>query len=439
MLSLKRRSPALLAGFFLVVLFIAAGCGHDSFFRDEQPLPLSSDVIVIGDSITALVAALEAARSGASVLVFYDQPDEDCWLWNEGSVTAGELEGERAGSAIAELREALAVYGGGSGQNWHFDCLAQNSGSDLEWLAGETGLEMVQEPPFRLRPDNLSATQLYNRLTTAALNEGVRFLPGTQIRELLLDEQENSVVGVRFSSAAATTRDAYAPAVILADGGFLGHEALMEELAPEVRIASWRRSQAGIGWRAAMEAGLDLVDANLFAFAPAFEDNDVWVKADWPAGTLLIVEDRIIPLDGFTEKDLVTELLGSATLTGYMVVAETQLRSEPELNWPRYEGIDAFMEAYQLDLPLLRRWYLQRWDIFRGRQVKAVAEYCLGGIAVNESGETLRGGEPVRGLYAAGEISGGLHGWSLMPGAALTESVVWGRLVGRGAAEHALR
>ncbi len=440
MLRSKKLFPAFLPGFLLVVLLLAAGCGHDSFFRDEQSPPLSSDVIVIGDSLTALVAALEAARNGASVLIFYDQPDEDRWLWDEGSIAAGEPEGEEhADIAIAELREVLVAYGSGGGQSWHFDRLAENSGFDFDWLAGETGLEMVQEQPFRFSPENLSMAQVYERLTTAALNEGVRFLPEIDIQELMIDEQENKVIGVRFSATAGTERDAYAPAVILADGGFLGNEALMEELAPEVRIASWRSSQTGLGWRAAMEAELDLVDANLFAFAPAIKDNEEWVKADWPAGTLLIVEDRIISLAGFTGGDLVAELLGSGSLTGYLLVAETQLGLETELNWSRYEGIDAFMEAYHLDLPLLRRWYVQPWDVFYGRQVTAVAEYCLGGIAVNENGVTLRGGEPVRGLYAVGEISGGLHGLNLMPGAALSESVVWGRFVGRCAAEEALQ
>ena len=208
----------------------------------------------------------------------------------------------------------------------------------------------------------------------------------------------------------------------------------MEELAPAVITADWRSSQDGRGWQLALAAGLDLVEANLFAYAPAVEEDGRYVKAAWPADTLLIVDDRIVPLSGKTEGAVVMELFDSSALSGYLLIAEAHLEAEQALRWPRYEGIDSFLAAYQLDLPLLNRWFSQPWGNFYARPVQVVAEYCLGGIAVTADGEVLQGGEPVTGLYAAGEITGGLHGWSLMPGSALTADLVFGRHVGLTAA-----
>lgn len=429
MVGPKKLIPALvIAGF----LFLVSGCGHEAVFRGEEPPPLSGDVVVVGDSIAGLVAALEAVRQGAAVMVFYDQPGEERWLWNEGAIFAEVEETE----AVTELLSALSLFGGGRGKSWHYERLALSSGPDLAWLARETGVVWAGESELRYRPDNLSVDQAYTRLVEAAMREGVRFLKGAVVRDLITAD-DGYVAGIIFESSPGILRSAYARAVILAGGGYLGDRELLEEYAPSVTAASWRLDQTGTALRLGRGAGLDLVEEDLFSFSPAVEENHQWVKADWPPGTLLIAANQVIPLAHKSEQEVIEDLLNSPDRSGYLLVAEAYLGQEHNLNWPRFAGIDAFMEAYRLDIPVLKRWFVQPWGYFLGRPVTAVAEYCLGGIAVNENGEALKNNEPVRGLYAVGEAAGGLHGRSLMPGAALSEAVVWGRHVGRTAAVQA--
>ncbi len=59
-------------------------------------------------------------------------------------------------------------------------------------------------------------------------------------------------------------------------------------------------------------------------------------------------------------------------------------------------------------------------------KVKAGIDYTLGGIAVTPSGEVLKNGRVLRGLYAAGEVTGGLHGTNRLGGNALTEALTFG-------------
>ena len=60
------------------------------------------------------------------------------------------------------------------------------------------------------------------------------------------------------------------------------------------------------------------------------------------------------------------------------------------------------------------------------------AHFFMGGVRINEKGETNLGG-----LFAAGEVSGGVHGANRMGGNALTEIIVFGARAGRYAAEYA--
>ena len=61
------------------------------------------------------------------------------------------------------------------------------------------------------------------------------------------------------------------------------------------------------------------------------------------------------------------------------------------------------------------------------------AHHFMGGVVINERGET-----GIRGLYAAGEVASGVHGANRLAGNALTETQVFGAIAGKSAAEGAL-
>jgi len=63
--------------------------------------------------------------------------------------------------------------------------------------------------------------------------------------------------------------------------------------------------------------------------------------------------------------------------------------------------------------------------------VTPVIHYCMGGLAISADGSVLReDGSAIEGLYAAGEVIGGLHGKNRLGGNALSECVVFGRVIG---------
>lgn len=74
---------------------------------------------------------------------------------------------------------------------------------------------------------------------------------------------------------------------------------------------------------------------------------------------------------------------------------------------------------------------------FRCYRVAAGITFAYGGLAIDANGHVLdTRGQPIEGLWAAGNIVGGLFYESYPSGAALTSSTIFGRRAGRTAAER---
>ncbi|RDW75537.1 flavocytochrome c [Coleophoma cylindrospora] len=68
--------------------------------------------------------------------------------------------------------------------------------------------------------------------------------------------------------------------------------------------------------------------------------------------------------------------------------------------------------------------------VYVGRITPAI-HFTMGGVMFNERSEVLDGNrQPIKGLWAAGEVTGGLHGENRLGGSSLLECVVFGRIAG---------
>lgn len=64
-------------------------------------------------------------------------------------------------------------------------------------------------------------------------------------------------------------------------------------------------------------------------------------------------------------------------------------------------------------------------------EVGLTVHYTPGGLSVNENGQVLRtDGKPIEGLWAAGEVTGSVHGANRLGGNGLADALTFGRLVG---------
>lgn len=221
-----------------------------------------------------------------------------------------------------------------------------------------------------------------------------------------------------------------ADAVILATGG---HTRLWR------RSSSRRDENTGDGLDLALRAGAELADMELVQFHPTG-----MVTPESMAGTLVTEAVR-------GEGGHLYNALGERFMSKYDP-ERLELSTRDRVAMANYteiiEGRGTPNGAVLLDishrskevilqkLPRMYRQFLesQMLDISqKPMEVAPTAHYSMGGVVV----EPETGATRVVGLYAAGEVTSGLHGANRLGGNSLAETVVFGRRAGETAARYA--
>merc|ERR1719411_652297 len=71
--------------------------------------------------------------------------------------------------------------------------------------------------------------------------------------------------------------------------------------------------------------------------------------------------------------------------------------------------------------------------------ITPVIHYCMGGLEIDTRARVVKeGGVDIKGLYAAGELAGGVHGNNRLGGNSLLDCVVFGRVAAIDCAQYML-
>merc|ERR1712217_407868 len=71
--------------------------------------------------------------------------------------------------------------------------------------------------------------------------------------------------------------------------------------------------------------------------------------------------------------------------------------------------------------------------------ITPVIHYCMGGLEIDVNSACIgANGKSIPGLYAAGEVAGGVHGNNRLGGNSLLDCVVFGRVAGKAACKYIL-
>ncbi|MBS7619794.1 FAD-binding protein [Candidatus Bathyarchaeota archaeon] len=381
-------------------------------------------VLVVGAGAAGLRASIEARSRGVQVSIVSKTP---AGMNNATAVSGGGFRATLGGLTPEEhFRDTLTV---GKGIN----------DSNLVRIFSKEGGERVSElrrfgVEIRIsfggahvgEPFHASGYRITKPMVDYARKIGVKFHENVIITKILKEEGEViGAVGYDIRNDEPTIFSA--KAVILATGGA---GALYKRTDCPFRTV-------GDGYSLAYSAGAKLRDMEFVQFFPL-----ALAEADAPPhllGGALTEESRIINRLGedIAEKHRVNLrplVLKSRDLLSRAIMIEI-LEGRGVDNAVLIDARDYFKKGSK------EGWFSSRsYEFFKERlkggekplRVAPISHFCMGGIIIDGYGHT-----GVAGLFAAGEVVGGLHGANRHGGNALTEAIVFGARAGEAAAEFA--
>ncbi len=399
------------------------------------------DVLVIGAGGAGLRAAIAASAAGLSVgLVCKSLLGKAHTVMAEGGIAAALGNVDPADGW--ETHFADTMRGGQFLNNWRmvqiFAKEAPQRVLELElWGAAfdRTPQGKILQRPFGAHSyrrlchvGDRTGLELLRTLQDQGVHQGMDVYMEVTLTRLLKDGDR--VVGA-FGYRRENGRFVLfkAKAIVIATGGW--------GKVYKVTSNSWEST--GDGLAAAYEAGAELIDMEMVQIHPT--------GMVWPPGVrgILVTEavrgegGRLLNAQGerFMERyDPKKMELSSRDVVARAIFREVEAgRGTPHGGaWLDVTHLPA--DSIRRKLPSMYDQFLQLADIDITKEKMEVAptvHYAMGGIRVDP--ET--GASTVPGLFAAGEVAGGLHGANRLGGNSLSDLLVFGKRAGEGAAAYA--
>ena len=293
----------------------------------------------------------------------------------------------------------------------------------------------------------------------------------TTVKKILTDEN-GVVIGVEAEGKNGNKVTVNAKAVILATGGFGANLDMVVQYKPE--LAGFMTTNAagiqGQGILMATEIGAATVDMEQIQIHPTVQadtasliteglrgDGAILVNANGErfideVGTRDVVSAAEIAQPGSFSWLVVDQKMvdASSVIQGYinrglMLQGDTYEALAAELGIPA-DAFAATMEkwngyvANKKDPDFGRTSFANPLDTapFYAVKVTAGIHHTMGGLKIDPETHVLNAeGQIIPGLFAAGEVTGGVHGGNRLGGNAVADFVVFGRIAGEQAAEYA--
>jgi succinate dehydrogenase / fumarate reductase flavoprotein subunit len=399
------------------------------------------DVIVIGAGGAGLRAAIEASAQGASVgLICKSLLGKAHTVMAEGGVAAALANLDEQDDWKVHFHDTM--HGGKLLNNWRMAQLHAQEAPDrvreLEhWgaLFDRTKDGKIMQRAFgghtwkRLaHVGDRTGLEMIRTLQDKGIHTGIDVYMECTITHLLKD-------GERISGAFGYWRESgrfvlfKAKAVVLATGG----------IGKSYKVTSNSWEYTGDGHALAYDAGAELIDMEFVQFHPT--------GMVWPPSVKGILVTEAVRGEGgilrnregerFMEKyDPERMELSTRDIVARSIYTEVQEgRGSPHggafLDISHRGG-----DYVKKKLPSMYHQFMEFAEIDITKEPMEVfptTHYMMGGVRVDA--DTT--GSTVPGLFAAGEVAGGMHGANRLGGNSLSDLLVFGRRAGLGAAQYA--
>ena len=383
-----------------------------------------------------------------------------------------------------ELMELDTMIGGkGINDPELVETLCANSADAIDWL-DEHGITLHNVSSFggasvkRIhRPVNAEGktvsvgSYMIPLLEENCEKAGVQILLNTTANEILTDAS-GAAVGIKATGSTGETVTVNAKAVVLTTGGFGANLDMVTEYKPELKgfMTTNAAGAQGQGIEMATAVGADTVDMDQIQIHPTVEANTAALITEGLRGdgAVLINAEGKRFIDEVGTRDVVSaaEIAQTGSYSWLVVdqamvdassVIQGYIKKGYTVTGQTYEelakamGVDeaAFAETMKTwngyveaknDPDFGRTSFAKALDTapYYAIKVTAGVHHTMGGLKINTNTEVLKAdGSVIPGLFAAGEVTGGVHGANRLGGNAVADFTVFGRIAGAVASKYA--
>lgn len=437
---------------------------------------LTADIVIIGAGGAGMAAAVEATEAGKSVIIVEKMPIVGGNTNRAtGGINAAETKVQEA-AGIVDTKETFYndTFVGGKEKNDPIllQTMVDNAPGAVDWL-NEMGAELTRvtlsggatNPRIHTPEDGSPVGPVVVRVLSDKLKElKVDIMMETTAKKI--NVTDGAVTGIEATDVNGNSFTINAKAVIVTTGGFGANSDMVEQYRSDlVGFSTTNHSGAtGDGISMSLEAGAGLTDIGEIQTHPTTDPESGYMFTEGLRGdgailvnssgarftdellTRDVVSANILKQEGGIAYLITNEemRLDNASLAGYVkkgyaIEGKTieELAKALEIDATALmDTMNTYGEAVKagVDQAFNREHLTQTLENgpYYALKVTPGIHHTMGGLKIDNSTHVLtEEGTIISGLYAAGEVTGGVHGGNRIGGNAVTDIIVFGRIAGQ--------
>lgn len=455
------------------------------------------DVVVAGAGAAGLTAAITAAQNGMKVIVLEKAsvPGGNS-SYATGGMNAAEThyQKEQGIEDSVEVYYADTMAGGHDINNPDLvRTLAENSAEAIDWLDSvgaplpDVGMAGGATYARQHRPTETGklggkvisvGSFIVEKLSAKADELGITIMTQTKVDKILMEN--GKATGLHAVGKDGNNVTIHAKSVIIATGGFGSNPELIEKYRPDLKgyVSTNAPSVTGDAIAFLEEVGADFVDLEQIQIHPTVVQKDGALISESLRGdgAILLNKNGVRFCNEILTRDVVSAHVNEQPDSYAWLIADQNMADksaviEKYVNkgyMTKCETVADLAKLIGCDEATVKQ-SLETWSSYCGKvddykysvddaefgrsqngemktdmtsfplyavQISPGIHHCMGGVKINTEAEVIdTNGNAIPGLFACGEVTGGVHGGNRLGGNAVSDTIVFGRIAGNNASK----
>lgn len=460
---------------------VTSGASQQAY-TDPKTMKGKYDIVIVGAGGAGMTAAIEAKQQGMNPVILEKMPVAgENTLKASSGMNASQTKVEAAQGvkdSNDQFYEETLKGGGGTNDKALLRYFVDNSASAIDWL-DSIGIKLDKltisggmSVKRTHRPHDGSAVggYLVDGLVKEVKKEKIPLFVNSDITKL--NETDGKISGVTVKINQDKTKKIAAKAVIVTTGGFGASKQMIKKYRPDLAhyVTTNQAGATGDGIKMIEKVGGYAIDMNKIQIHPTVNQSKHILigEATRGEGGILVNQSGKRFYNEMNTRDKVSAAINKQKGKDAWVVIDTGVRQ-------RSSAIDFYIKdklgvegktldelAKKMKVPAatlsktVSTWneaVTNKKDAEFGRttgmdhglttgpyyafKIAPGIHYTMGGVKINTKTEVLtKKQQPIPALYAAGEVTGGLHGDNRIGGNSVADIVIFGRQAGTQAAAY---